>query len=682
MGRIMAFLAVLLLLAAGAVWFLLENPQRFKSTITGQLSQQTGYQVAINGELSWRYWPPIAIRVGNVTLASATGESIADIDQIEIDVDLMPLLTGQSLIEVNEIILSGARVNLTVDQSGQANWTVTESSNSDAGTETDSAGPGIQVTAINALKIENVQVDYHDQQSGSQWQADIRSLTTGELIERAPFSAAFQIGFRDLAANTAFNLRGTGRLQYIAAQSQLTFNGLETSGTVSLADSPVAIKLQAGGEYGLESGNLRLESFTLDYGGLAVSGDARIATLPTTFVDARFTLPETSARVLEPLLDTELPIQTITVAGELSGTPEELTLQNLAGTFDETSFKGGVTILPEALKITRSEFRLDKVNLDLYTSPAETATSSKGTSTGAATDLTTELIPIDTLREYAINSIIRIDQLSMGTDTFNDMKINVASDRDRLGVTANANTWSGKLVVTLDTQLKTPLSNLRVTLDGLDIGQFTTIEGVTGKLTANSNLAFSGSTLGELESSITGKTVFTVAEGTLDVRPIKRMAQTIDSIRGQRSSISDWPDSMPFRQLTGEHVIDSGLRQGQVLTAQVENLNLTAIGGINLADETLAYDVAAMFRKPVEGEFRISDQLAGIRWPMTCLGRFTDTPADLCFGEEGAISKIVADVVRQDLERRGKSKLEELIDEKIPKEYENLTRDLLKGLFK
>ena len=109
MGRIMAFLAVLLLLAAGAVWFLLENPQRFKSTITGQLSQQTGYQVAINGELSWRYWPPIAIRVGNVTLASATGESIADIDQIEIDVDLMPLLTGQSLIEVNEIILSGAR---------------------------------------------------------------------------------------------------------------------------------------------------------------------------------------------------------------------------------------------------------------------------------------------------------------------------------------------------------------------------------------------------------------------------------------------------------------------------------------------------------------------------------------------------------------------------------------------
>lgn len=682
MGRIMAFLAVLLLLAAGAVWFLLENPQRFKSTITEQLSQQTGYQVAINGELSWRYWPPIAIRVGNVTLASATGESIADIDQMEIDVDLMPLLTGQSLIEVNEIILNGARVNLTVDQSGQANWTVTESGSNATGADTDSAGPGIQVTAINAVSIENVQVDYRDQQSGSQWQADIRSLSTGELIERAPFSAAFQIGFKDLAANTAFNLSGTSRLQYVAAQSQLTFSGLETSGTVSLADSPVTLKLQAGGEYGLESGNLRLESFALDYGGLAVSGDARIATLPTTFVDARFTLPVTSARLLEPLLDTELPIQTVTVAGELSGTPEELTLQNLAGTFDETSFKGGATILPEALEITRSEFRLDKVNLDLYTSPAETVTSSNGTSTGAATDLTTELIPIDTLREYAINSIIRIDQLSLGTDTFNDMKINVTSDRDRLGVTANANTWSGKLVVTLDTELKTPLSNLRVTLDGLDIGQFTTIEGVTGKLTANSNLAFSGSTLGELESSITGKTVFTVAEGTLDVRPIKRMAQTIDSIRGQRSSISDWPDSMPFRQLTGEHVIDSGLRQGQVLTVQVENLNLTAIGGINLADETLAYDVAAMFRKPVEGEFRISDQLAGIRWPMTCLGRFTDTPADLCFGEEGAISKIVADVVRQDLERRGKSKLEELIDEKIPKEYENLTRDLLKGLFK
>ncbi|MBT3626198.1 MAG: hypothetical protein HN526_19035, partial [Gammaproteobacteria bacterium] len=55
--------------------------------------------------------------------------------------------------------------------------------------------------------------------------------------------------------------------------------------------------------------------------------------------------------------------------------------------------------------------------------------------------------------------------------------------------------------------------------------------------------------------------------------------------------------------------------------------------------------------------------------------------ADLCLGEEGAISQLVAEIVKQDLQRRGSQKIEELINDNLPDEYKDITTDLFKNLF-
>ena len=69
------------------------------------------------------------------------------------------------------------------------------------------------------------------------------------------------------------------------------------------------------------------------------------------------------------------------------------------------------------------------------------------------------------------------------------------------------------------------------------------------------------------------------------------------------------------------------------------------------------------------------------RWPLQCRGAFTDSPADLCFSEEGAITRLAEDIVKQDLKRRGEDKIRDAIEDKLPDELKGLTDSLLKGIF-
>jgi hypothetical protein len=96
----------------------------------------------------------------------------------------------------------------------------------------------------------------------------------------------------------------------------------------------------------------------------------------------------------------------------------------------------------------------------------------------------------------------------------------------------------------------------------------------------------------------------------------------------------------------------------------------------------LNYDVTTTLKKTEAGKFKVSDQLSGIRWPLVCSGKFSDSPADLCLGKDGAISQLVTEIVKQDLQRRGSKKIEELINDNLPDKYKDITTDLFKNLFK
>jgi uncharacterized protein involved in outer membrane biogenesis len=340
--------------------------------------------------------------------------------------------------------------------------------------------------------------------------------------------------------------------------------------------------------------------------------------------------------------------------------------------------------LPSINTIT-ADLRIDKLDTTDYWSDSP-VTDNKGLTDAAtkpAVPTDSELIPVRLLRHTHLKTIIRIDSLTGFGGDLRNAKVELRNDRKVLDLIANASGYDGRIVFSANTQLTGEMSTeVQLTLDRLDIPKLVELEGVTGTLTANSNLKFDGSMLSQLQGTLAGKSTFFIRDGTLDVRPLKEVAKTIDSITRKTSSVSDWPDTMPFDSMAGNHVFTDGIETGQVFNASMKNISITALGGLSLQTETLNYDVTTTLKKTETGKFKISKQLSGIRWPLICSGKFSDSPVDLCLGRDGAISQLVTQVVKQDLRRRGSKKIEELINDNLPEEYKDITTKLFKNLFK
>lgn len=696
--RIFVFLLIILGAAAGAGWFLLENPERFKPQISGVISQVTGYNVTFGGSLSWRYWPPIALDLENISLenpSSATGEKgpVARFDRVQIDVDLIPLLSGQRALNIDTITLSGGDVTLVINEAGESNWAsaATTATNTNPAPDTD-----LQqlIPSINAITLSDVTLGYTQQGVGNEpdthYELAIASLRTSALAEAQPFAATLAATLTEEASGLTLQTSVTGDFVVSDGGGRISFNNMIVSVNTQLEDQTYpTLTMAADGHWRAQEQVVVFNRNEMQISSLAISttGLMNLAGTEPRF-DGVLTLQSADPGALKQDLDIDLPFTYLQLTADVFADSQTLTFKTLNGQFDDSSFTGQANIAMTPMSV-RADLRIDRMDLDLYTSaaPAASATSTSAisnTTTAPGTD--TSIIPVDLLRQTALDLILRVDEMHYDGNVVNSSKIDIDNNGQLLALIANTQVYGGKAVLSMDTALGSPVVSLvNLSLDKLDVTQLVETPGVTGRITATSNLQFEGSQLSDLTDSLAGETVFTIKEGTADITPLKSLAQTIDAVRGKTSSVSEWPDNMPFDTMLGQHVFNGGITRGQVLTAQFENLYITALGGFNLEASTLDYDITAMFEHTESGKYRVSKQLAGIRWPMRCQGDISEPLAALCFSQPGAIRTMLTEVAKQDLGRRTQEKTTELVDElqeKVPEEYRDLTNELFKNLFR
>ena len=113
--RLLAGLAVLVLLAVGAAYFVLQDPNRFKPEIEAFIQAQTGAEVEIGGDLTWQLFPPLALSAAGIR-AEYEGNRYT-LESLQLDLDLMSVIRSRDTDQwqVKALRLSG----LTVDQEGE-----------------------------------------------------------------------------------------------------------------------------------------------------------------------------------------------------------------------------------------------------------------------------------------------------------------------------------------------------------------------------------------------------------------------------------------------------------------------------------------------------------------------------------------------------------------------------------
>lgn len=712
MRRILAILAIIIaipLLFIGMLMLVLANPEEFRDQISESVKNSTGYDLQINGEIKWRYWPPIAIEVTQIAIAIPGEDTpLASLDKAAIDLDLLPLLTGSQSIGVSGLSIAGLTLRPVVNKKGRGNWEIDTTGEKPEGTpkkqttstsrpdDSDSEGSssGFQVH-IAGINITDANIEYRDESTGDHYRLDIESLTTGSIEYDSPFTLQTRFKVEDLNQHISATGSLAGTLTTNSNFDQLSFENLELATTAQVPDiGAIDSTVTLAGNVNLGEDRLQITSGHLRLGDFQPSFSIILERLSSDRpkINGELEIPPFNPRVLMDQFQVEQPVTAdanvltrLSLKATLAGNVNRIELKEISAKLDSTQLNGSLIIATgNKLGITFA-LAMDEINASNYLEPDESdqtsASAAASNTTGQATDSPqdSEVIPVDLLAEYDISGSLSINKLHYDTYSFSDFVFDVTNRNGQLKSGVALKGYDGTITVDINSSRRGKTSTtIDVAVSDIDITKLAEAESITGTLSLTSNLAFEGAMMSQVMNTLDGSSQFNVENGTLDVTALKQLAAAIDAVQGKQSSMADWPDKMPFTLLTGNHRFNQGTVKNQKLDFKLENLTVDGKGGFDYFADRIDFDITVAMTESTNGRFDVSPSLVDVQWPIICKGSFDDPVSDLCGPDKKATKSLVADIARRELKTKGKSKLEKVIEEKAPEEL----KDLLKGLFR
>ena len=557
-----------LLVAAGAIAVLLGGgyaalviafpPERVAALVSDQVTTRTGRDFRIDGKLSWRVLPKIAVVADQVVFGNATWGSrkeMARVAHAAFELDPWPLLQGD--VEVGSVELEGVELLLETDRHGVGNWVLSPPQPKDTARPS-TPGESARSVELGSLRLRDVAIAYRDGASGS---AQTLSLTRFDLdrndsgnridaqwaIRKQNWRAKGELGRIDAlradAADWPFDLELTTDGARVAAKGRLLHGA-----------SPRAARLQLDAK--------------VDRPGALSPWVETADSLPLP-VELKATLAASSASVSANPLTVVLAGQTI--AGHAtwrSGKPWQFDASLKAGTIDlanarSAGAKGG---------------------------------AGSGASGGEAGPLFgDERLPLRELPDGRASVDLRIDQLQLpDLPPLSAVSANLRLDPGMLRAQPLTFGVAGGQVrggVVLKPGAA-PLLDVQADASGLSAEALARAAGSShvggGRVRLETALAMRGDTPRALAASANGRLLVTVkdmplAEGALSIGPnlLPRLLQIVQPQRGAAKTtvVECAVARLAFND--GVALVDRSI------AAETANLTLSASGRIDLRDQTL-----------------------------------------------------------------------------------------------
>ena len=605
--------AVAGILVIGAVALVLFfDPNDYRDDIAIAVTEATGREFAINGDVSLSLFPWLAIEIGQTTLGNAEGfgdEPFVRFDNARLSVKLLPLLTGGN-VKVGTATLEGFTANLAVLRDGRNNWEdlASQGEATDSGRDEPRPASG-DGSAGGSLDIDNVQllaanVSYRDDQAGSRYELSDVNLTTGRIA----FGERFEIDGSLAFSATPDELEGDmtivagvligERLQEIVVdnlQVTSTINGVFSQPAEIRFDSR-AIEVDTAAEQ-LTLGELDLQAL-----GLTISADVQpINYSGTPTVSAALRVADFSLTDLMGRIDIEPPVtadpnalQTLSFEANAAMTDETLALSSLVLRMDDTALTGDLSLPLTEDGFLEFDLRADSITLDNYMAPpAEAPTASE-----ESADVE---IPVELIRALKARGSLRLDEAFVGPVTFTSMELGVASDAGKLrlypiGAEFFGGSYAGD--VNVDASGEVPRLAVNEFINDVDIAaMLESMYGVTdvsGTVNANFVLAGSGLAMSDIASDLGGSMTFELADGAwqgVDVWQQLRSARAL--YKREEPPPPRLPARTEFTAITASGPVTNGVFNNDNLVAELPFLRVTGTGTVDLGANEVDYSVQA-----------------------------------------------------------------------------------------
>lgn len=662
-GLIGALLLVLVVLI-----FTLD-PNRLKPLLEKQAADR-GIELRIPGDIRWRLFPNLALRLGELSLHSLQDHSfLAAIQQADVSVQLMPIFQRQILVD--GVRLDGLEVHYDIDAQGASAWDLI---GSDDPTATGSpvvandAGAPPEL-AIERVEITNLKLRYTNAQTGDR--AEIPSLDL-QASDVALEGKAFPLQM-DLSA--AYNDLPPVRLVW---DGPIAVN-LETQ---MLKVAEAAIKLQIG------AAELAASLATETHWGEPLTSKGTVNIEP-------FALPPLlkALEIEPPQMASKQALQQ--VGGTLSYNfgPDQLTLEPVRLTLDRTRIDGQLQLKSFDNSAIVTGWQGTSLVLDDYL-PPKTETDGD-----TAPEAPAQPLPLEALRALDLKAKVAFETL-----TYQELQL----DQPQLQVEANnglieLETLSMQIAdgtVTGEGQLdaRGPEAKLQMALQSQSVNlgallqTFADLDKVAGKASATASVTSHGAT----DKALIDNLIVEARAESEELRLIpinieEQFCRALSILQQQELPENlDWPDMTRLEPVTMQLRYAANTLNLQQLNATIANLLSTASGRFNL--ETGRFDVPfslslGEFASKVESCLPIDEKWRKRALPIRCKGAIDDIGPTTCLPDTKLLTELVKDRVKGEVKEkldaekaRAEEKLEaekDRLEEKLGDKAKDLLKDKL-----
>jgi uncharacterized protein involved in outer membrane biogenesis len=374
--RVFAVIALLVigLVAAAAIFLYTADFNRYKGLIDAAITDATGRDVVIKGDLTIVMSLPPEFAVSGVTVANAPWGSkplMAHIGELRLRLRLLPLLKKD--IDFSRIGLIDTDLLFETGEKGQSNWQFTHQPSS-------GAGVGIRQVTVEQLQVKNLTVTLHSAGTGSlpaHYRLDSLDLTrpattdslTVELkgssngqamalsgktgpLKNVLESLRFPLDLSGEVAGATVRLHGeianVLKLEGLKLELQATGSDLTTIGNAVAVKIPQTDSFDLKAQLSGNGKNLTLEKargrVSRKGNKLALNGE--IGDL-NALKDIHLAFKASGKELgqLGPLFATTLPeLGPFQVQGQLSGSDKLLDLTGFSATIDRSDFAGSAQV--------------------------------------------------------------------------------------------------------------------------------------------------------------------------------------------------------------------------------------------------------------------------------------------------------------------------------------------------
>jgi len=694
---------VLLITVALIAILIFVDPNDYRDQIESAVKENTGRELAIEGDIALSVFPWLGLELGRVSLGNAPGfgeTPFAQVDGVEVRAQLMPLLNRE--LEVGTLKLAGLRLNLQQNAKGMNNWTDLAGDERAKPKEQDERveggeGRGLAVLAIGGLEITDAQLSFQDAVSGARYQLSDFSLTSGAIALGKPteLDLRFRVEANQPELHANIGLQTTLTLTESLRQVTLADTRLEIDGKGAALPVPeLTLRLSSHIALDLAADTLAVSQLQLKTLGMVIGAEVKGSQLTKNPQFAgNLRLEPFNPRNLILQLGQPIPEMADTAAlGKLSvdtaftASTKRAALSDLKVLLDDTALTGKLSVTDFARQSLRFDLNLDIINLDRYLPPPQEAPPTAG----AATVGTAEL-PMDLLRSPDVAGTVRIEKLIASNLRSEKVKVGISAKGGRIKVhPATAKLYGGSYNgnIGLDARGKEPIFSFNESLTKVQIGPLLKDlmgdDKILGTANLQAKLTAKGAGPDAIRRTLNGTASFRFEDGMVNGINVAQLLREVSAkLKGEKLAESDEPNATDFAALSGSAKIKNGVVTNDNFDARSPLLRVQGAGNANLVKESMDYRVRVAIVGTLEGQGGEALQdLKGLTIPLRVHGTFAEPRFRVELDKVlAAKNKAKLDAKKAALKKR-EAQAKAKLDKKVEDKKDDLKRKLEEKLKK